>query len=225
MKCVMFAAGEGLRMRPLTLEKPKPLLELRGKPIIQHIVEVLPPEADELILVVGYLGKQIRNFCGNHFMGRPVTYVLQEKKLGTADALKRSRPHLGRERFLVLNADDLHSAESLSDCLKCDKALIVAEHNDPRRFGVVTLNPDDTVFEIIEKPENPASNIVSTGAMILDDAIFDFEPDLHPNGEYYLTNMFDKMLKAGHRVDTVRTTGWFPIGTPEDLAAAERLFA
>lgn len=211
-------------MRPLTLNTPKPLIKIGGKPILQRIAEVLPDEINELILVIGYLRNQIKDFCGNDFAGRPVTYVLQEKKLGTADALKRCKPNLGNEKFLVLNADDLHSPRSLSECLKYDRALLVAEHKDPKRFGVVTLNPDGTVREVIEKPENPASNIVSTGAMVLDEAIFNCEADLHPNGEYYLTSAFNKMLKAGHRVSAVKTNDWFPISTLEDLAEAEKLF-
>lgn len=225
MQCVIFAAGEGLRMRPLTLNIPKPLLKVAGKPILRHIAEALPLESDELILVVGYLGKQIQDFCGNEFLGRPVTYIWQEKKLGTANALKLCRPHLRGERFLVLNADDLHGRESLSACLRHERCLMVAEHDDPGRFGVVTLNADGTVFEIVEKPENPRSNVVSTGAMVLDNAIFDYEPDLHPNGEYYLANMLDKMLKGGHRVAAVNTRDWFPIGSPQDLAAAEDFIA
>jgi len=223
MKCVILAAGEGLRMRPLTIDTPKPLLKVGGKPIIERIVQILPPEIDELILVVGYLGEKIRNFCGEKFLGRPVTYVWQEKKLGTADALKRCRPHLNEDRFMVLNADDLYGRKSFDDFLNLrkERGLLVAEHADPRRFGVVTLNPDGTVFEVIEKPENPKSNLVSTGAMILDSAIFNFEADMHPNGEYYLANMFDKMLKGGHRVYAVKTAEWFPIATPQDLLAAE----
>jgi NDP-sugar pyrophosphorylase family protein len=224
MQCVILAAGEGLRMRPLTLETPKPLLKVNGKPILERIIEVLPSEIDELVLVVGYRGAHIRSFCGSRFLGRPVTYVEQEKKLGTANALELCRPHLAGERFLVLNADDLHSRESLAECVRYEKALVVAEHPNPERFGVVTLNADGTVSEVIEKPEHPASNIVSTGAMVTDHAIFNYKADLHPNGEYYLANAFNKMLKDGHRVVAVRTAGWFPIGTPEDLAAAEKLF-
>lgn len=216
MKCVILAAGEGVRMRPLTIDNPKPLLTIAGKPLIEHVVEVLPPEIDGLVLVVGYLGEKIRGYCGDKFLGRPVTYVWQENRLGTGHGLKLCESHLGGERFLTLNADDLHGKNGIRECLKHDRALLVAEHNDPRRFGVVTVNSDWTVREIVEKPENPVSNLVSAGPMVLDRNIFKYEPDLHPNGEYYLASMFGKMLKD-HRVVAVKTDYWFPIATPQDL--------
>ena len=208
-------------MRPLTLHTPKPLLTVAGKPLLQHIAEALPAEVDELVVVVGYLGEKVRDFCGERFLGRPVTYVRQEKKLGTADALRRCRPHLHEGRFLVLNGDDILGRGCLAECIRHERALVVAEHDEPQRFGVVTLREDGTVAEVIEKPEAPQSNLVSTGAMLLDQVIFQYEPDVHPNGEYYLANMFDKMLKGGHRVSGVRTSEWFPLAAPQDLVAAE----
>lgn len=220
MKCVILAAGEGIRMRPLTLENPKPLLKVAGKPLLEHIVSNLPDEIDELVLVVGYLGEKIREFCGERFLGRKVNYVWQEKKLGTGHALKLCEPHLGDGKFLMLYADDLHSREGLKKCLEHDRALMVAEHNEPRRFGVVSVDENGVVTKVVEKPENPESNLVSTGAMVLDGKIFDYEPDIHPNGEYYLTSMFDKMIKD-YEVMAVKANGWFPIATPEDLVAAE----
>jgi NDP-sugar pyrophosphorylase family protein len=221
MQGVIFAAGEGLRMRPLTLDTPKPLLKVASRPLIQHIVESLPLEIDELLIVIGYLGDKIRAFCGERFLGRKVRYVFQEKKLGTADALKRCRPYLKKERFLVLNGDDLFHPAELYECLKYKKALLVAEHHEPQRFGVVTLREDGTIARIVEKPEAPESNIVSTGALLTDEKIFDFEPERHPNGEYYVADMLDKMIRSGERVWAVKTAGWFPIATPEDLLLAE----
>lgn len=224
MKCVILAAGEGIRMRPLTIDNPKPLLKIAGKPLIEHIIGALPSEIDELILVVGYLGEKIRNYCGDEFFGRPVTYVWQEKKLGTAYALKPCELHLNRERFLMLYADDLHGKNGIGECLEHDRALLIAEHDEPRRFGVVTVNDDWTVREIVEKPESPATNLVSTGAMVLDQNIFKYEPNLHPNGEYYLTSMFDKMLKD-YKVVAVKTDHWFPVAAPADLERGEKFLS
>lgn len=207
-------------MRPLTLTTPKPLLPIGGRPILEHIGNALPSQITELILVVGYLGDHIRAFCGERFFGRPVTYVHQERKLGTAHALKLCRNKLNGERFLLLYADDLHDRGGLDAMLAHPRSLLVAEHPEPRRFGVVTLHPDGTIAGIAEKPERPLSNLVSTGAMVLDRRIFNYEPELHPNGEYYLTSMFDKMIRDVPMM-AVETTGWFPIAAPEDLLAAE----
>src|SRR3989338_11252442 len=107
MKCVILAAGEGIRMRPLTLEKPKPLLAINGKPLIEHVIENLPKEIDELVVVIGYKGEQIKDFLGKKFHGLKVKYVWQKEKLGTGHALRLCREHLGSDNFLMLFADDI----------------------------------------------------------------------------------------------------------------------
>lgn len=216
-------------MRPLTENKPKPLLEIAGKTILEQIVSRLPSEVDELVLVVGYLSQQIVDYCKDEFLGRKVQYVWQEKKLGTYHALKICR-HLfkPRERFLMLFADDIHGAEGITECLKYERALIVEETNEPWRFGIVDLNEDMSIIDIIEKPprlpagrENPPSNFASTGVLLLDTKIFDYEAEQHSNGEYYLTSALSKMLKDGHKVYAVKSSLWLPIGYPEDIKKAE----
>src|SRR3989338_8468553 len=117
MQAVILAAGEGVRMRPLTLTTPKPLLEVAGKFLLRHIVEALPSEVDELVIVIGYLGDQIKNYCGTEFCGKKVSYVWQKEKTGTGKALFLCEP-LVRGRFFMLYADDILGAEGLRECLK-----------------------------------------------------------------------------------------------------------
>ncbi len=209
-------------MRPLTENTPKPLLKVAGKTILEQIISRLPEEISELILVVGYLGQQIVDFCGDEFLGRKVKYVWQEKKLGTFHALKLCRHLLEpRERFLILFADDIHGAEGIAECLKHERALIVEETGEPWKFGIVDLNDDMSINDIVEKPEVPPSNLASTGVLLLDTRIFEYEAERHSNGEYYLTSALSKMLKDGHKVYAVKSTLWLPIGYPEDLEKAE----
>ena len=217
-------------MRPLTENKPKPLLEIAGKTILEQIISRLPEEVDELILVVGYLGQQIVDFCKDEFLGRKVQYVWQEKKLGTYHALKICQHLLEPgERFIFLPADDIQGAEGIAECLKHERALIVEETNEPWKFGIIQLNEEDnSAIDIIEKPprlpagrENPPSNLASTMFFLLDTKIFNYEADLHPNGEYYLTTALSKMLKDGHKIFAVKSTMWLPIGYPEDIQKAE----
>lgn len=223
MKAIILAAGEGVRMRPLTLKTPKPLLKINGKPILEHIVQRLPNEINEIILVVGYLGEQIKNYCGDKFLGKQVRYIWQKKKLGTYHALKLCEPFIKKgEKFLMLYADDIHGAKGIKNCLSYERALIVEEAKDPRKFGVIRLNDDDSISEIIEKPENPPSNLVSTGVLLLDSKIFEYEADLHPNGEYYVTSAISKMLKDNYQIFAVKSTMWFSIGYPEDIKKAEK---
>lgn len=222
MKAIILAAGEGIRMRPLTLKTPKPLLKVGGRPILEHIVSRLPNEIDDLILVIGYLGEQIKNYCGNEFLGRRVRYVWQKEKLGTYHALKLCEPLIeSDERFLVLYADDIQDTEEIRNCFDHERAMMVAKVEDPRKFGVVCLNSDNSISEIIEKPENPSSNLVSTGVLLLDSKIFEYKADMHPNGEYFLTNVISKMIKNNYQFFAVKSTLWLSIGYPEDIKKAE----
>lgn len=209
-------------MRPLTLEKPKPLLEVCGKPLIEHIIGNLPQEIDELIVVIGHKGEQIKKFLGENFNGLKINYVWQKEKLGTGHALKLCRSLLGREKFLMLFADDIHGKEGLEQLLRRDRAILVSEVDDPRRFGVISVDENSKIIDFEEKPENPKSNLVSTGAMVLDENIFKYKPALHPNGEYYLTTMIEQMLRE-HEIFAVRSSLWISTAVPEDLKKAEEI--
>lgn len=221
MQAIIFTAGDGSRMRPLTLTKPKALLEIAHKPILSYLGEALPDEVTELIVIVGYLREQIEAFCGKEFMGRPVTYVVQEQKTGTARALQLCQPHLKQGSFLVLAAaDDLIGAQALKDAVRYERAIITSYNDHPEKFGVITTNEDGTVKEFVEKPQHFVSNLVNTNSMVLDQHVFEYEPDAHTNGEFYLTTMVSKLAKD-YPVYTVPADFWFPIATPEDLKKAE----
>ena len=212
-------------MHPLTIDTPKPLLKVRNKALLEQILEALPDDISEVFIVFGYLASQILDYFGSDWNGRKINYVLQEKKLGTAHALKLCEPFIEKgERFLMLYADDLHGKESLENCFRQELGIVVSKVRDPRPFGVVSLNEDGSIREIIEKPENPSSHLVSTGAMVLDKRIFDYKADIHPNGEYYLTDSVNKML-SDHKIFAVQASFWLPIGYPDDLEKAEKLLA
>ena len=223
MKAIILAAGEGRRMRPLTESIPKPLLQIQDKPLIEHIVLRLPKEIDELIIVVGYLGQMIQDYCGNNFLGRPVTYVLQSAPLGTYHAVSLAKEFIKEdERFFVLNSDDIHDKKGLEECLNYPRAIIVDEVDDPKPFGVVELDENGFVLDIIEKPEFPKTNLVNTGATLLDSNIFKYPAEQHPNGEFYIPTVIQKMLKD-YPVKAVHSTGWLTVATPEDLARVEQI--
>ena len=173
MKCIILAAGEGVRMKPLTNDTPKPMLKISGRPILEHILSDLPSEVDEVVLVVGYLKEIIMNHFGNRFNNLKITYIEQGQKLGTYKALELCKHLLNDdERFLMLYADDLHSKDGIAACLKYDYSILVADHSEPQKFGVVSINSDGSIKSVIEKPRNPESNTVSTGVMVLDQNIF-----------------------------------------------------
>ncbi len=222
MQAVILAAGEGTRMRPLTLSLPKPLIKVAGVPIIEHVVRAFPGKIDEIIIITGYLGHQIREYCGSEFCGRRTVYVEQGAEKGTAAALACARSHL-KAPFLITNADDLLDRADLELLITHDYALLVSESEKPELFGVIALNADGTLKSIIEKPARPESNLVFTGAAVLAPAFFDFAPD-RGQGEVYLASQVTRCAQQ-HRFAVVRASFWMPIGYVEHIARAEAAIA
>ena len=212
-------------MKPLTDNIPKPMLKIIGRPILEHILSGLPSEIDEVILVVGYLKESITNHFGNQFGRLKITYIEQDQKIGTYKALELCKDKIkDGEKFLMLYADDLHGPEGLKECVTCGQyALLIYEAENPSRFGVVETDADSMVVGVEEKPENPKTNLVSTGVMVLDKNIFNFPARQHKNGEYYLTDSIEQMIEAGYKFKAIRSSSWIPIGYPEDLAKAEKI--
>jgi NDP-sugar pyrophosphorylase family protein len=210
-------------MRPLTEDTPKPLVEVAGVPLMERVARAVPDVVDEFIIVEGYLGEQIKDYCGQEFLGRPVTYVHQPEKRGTGDALVRCEDDIDG-RFLLLYADDLLGKAGLEKLFEHDRAMLVMEHDEPQRFGVVDVNADGEVVDIVEKPANPPSNLVSVGPMVLTQDIFDYEPDEHESGELVVTSMVEK-LAQDKPVKAETTDFWFPVATPEDVQEAEEIVA
>jgi len=222
MKAVILAAGEGLRMRPLTESRPKPMIEILGKPLLHHIFDALPDEIDEVILVTGYLEDHIKKYFGENFAGKKISYVHQPKKLGTAQALWLVRPLLRDERFLMLYADDLQSKEDIQKCLAHPLSIMVKEVPDPRRFGVIVADDWGKVLDLVEKPISPPSNLASTGVKVLDSKIFNYPAQQHSNGEYYITDSLSQMVRD-YELIAVKADFWFPIGYPDDIKKAEEI--
>lgn len=219
MQAVILAAGEGKRMQPLTLERPKPLISVAGRPILEHIIDALPSEIDEIILVVGYKAEMIKEYVGDLYKGRAVKYVHAEP-LGTGYALAKAKSLLRGDRFLLMCGDDIHGSRALQEALAHPLALLAAMHEEPSKFGVIELRADHSLASIVEKPEVPPTNLISTGAMVLDARIFDYGMTRQSNGEYYLTEPLG-LLAAEHSVRVVEQEVWLPIGYPEDIPLAE----
>ena len=223
MQCVILAAGKGTRLRPLTENCPKPLVEVGGKTLLDHIVGALPSSVDELIIVTGYLGYMIEEHCGKEFHGRKVTYIKQEEQNGTAPALWLCKD-LIKGRFLFLFADDIHGADDLARATSFSRAMLVASVPNPEKFGIVVRKPDGTVDLMIEKPDNAPSNCASTGAMVLEQNIFDFEPQKEVKGEFYLTEVIERYAKE-YPIAVVEENTWIPIANIADVEKANKILA
>lgn len=222
MKALIFAAGRGVRMMPLTAERPKPLIEVSGKPLIARILGVLPKEVSEVFVLVGYKGEMIKEYLGQEFEGRKIVYVQQDEQLGTGNALMLFKDIIAPgERFLVVYADDLRDAGALRRAVaKKELAIFVARVQYPERFGIVVTDANNKILGLEEAPKEPKTDLAVTGAYLLDADIFKYPPTLEPNGEYYINSMLIPYMRD-HAVYAEVVDFWLPIGYPEDLKKAE----
>ncbi len=222
MQCVILCAGKGTRMRTLTENCPKPLIHVCGKPILEHIVTALPGEIDEIILVVSYLKEQIMEVCGDTYCGRRVIYREQMNPAGgTGDALLCAKDVL-RGKFLFMYGDDIHGSMTLQKAIKCDHAILGTHSDTPEKYGVLVSNSDGTLKEILEKPENPPSNLINIGGFVINTSIFKYAVPISKSGELYVTDMLTEYAKD-NPVQILEQYLWVPLGCPEDIEKAERV--
>jgi UDP-N-acetylglucosamine diphosphorylase / glucose-1-phosphate thymidylyltransferase / UDP-N-acetylgalactosamine diphosphorylase / glucosamine-1-phosphate N-acetyltransferase / galactosamine-1-phosphate N-acetyltransferase len=221
MQCIILAAGKGTRLRPLTETTPKPLVTVAGKALLDHVAEALPSAVEEIILVIGYLGEQIREHCGNTYYGRKVTYVVQEEQKGTGHALWLCKD-LIKGRFLYMFADDIHGKGDITRACSYTRSMLTLTTETPERFGIVLRNPDGTLGEFVEKPSHPPSNLASTGVFVLDQHLFTFPLTIETKGEFYHTDVIKEYAKQ-YPIAVVEQSLWIPIGYPEDIEKAEKI--
>lgn len=218
MKAVILAAGRGKKMGELTEELPKPLLQVGDKTLLDHIIETLPPDTvEEIIMVIGYLGEKIREHCRKYHPDRKIIFVEQKELNGTAGAVFSVRPYIqAGERFAIIYGDERATREQMAQCLAYEFSWLCREMSDPSQSGVATVSGDGRITEVIEKSKKPKSNFVAAGVMVVNSDLFKYPPVQHPNGEYYLTSMMDGFIKS-HPVYMVEGTKDVAFSWPEDI--------
>ncbi|WP_225335249.1 UTP--glucose-1-phosphate uridylyltransferase AglF [Halomicrobium urmianum] len=235
MQAVVLAAGEGTRLRPLTEDKPKGMVEVDGKPILTHCFEQLVElGADELLVVVGYKKQVIINHYEDEFEGVPITYAHQREQKGLADALLTVEEHIDDD-FMLMLGDNVFDA-NLQDVVnrqreqRADAAFLVEEvpWEEASRYGVCDTNKYGEIVDVVEKPDDPPSNLVMTGFYTFTPAILHACHLTQPSdrGEYEISDAVDLLIKSGRTIDAIRMDGWrVDVGYPEDRDKAERLLS
>ena len=222
MDAIILAAGLGTRLRPHTETTPKPLLPIRGRPILDWSLGALPRAVDRVVVVIHYLADQVEAYLrGQRHFARWET-VYQEKPRGTGDALRSCRDRLRSERFFVLNGDDLYGAADLAALAECPAGLLVHPVDEPERFGIAFLKPDGTLDRLVEKPKLTGRHLANTGAYLFPDHVFETELQESARGEFEITD-YVSALAAREPVHAVQTKFWLPIGTVEAWQAAQEL--
>ncbi|RCV64788.1 bifunctional UDP-N-acetylglucosamine pyrophosphorylase / Glucosamine-1-phosphate N-acetyltransferase [Methanophagales archaeon] len=224
MKAIILAAGEGKRMRPLTYEKPKVMLPIAGKPIIEHLlVEVKEVGIDDFIFVVGYHDETIRGYFGNgERWDINLEYITQKTQLGTADALRKAED-LVKNQFLMLNGDTIVSAKDIKNVINngVNMVLGVIEVENPADYGVVETE-GGRITKIHEKMRVPISNLVNAGVYALDESIFGVlsKTDKSKRGELELTDSLQLLIDSGEAILWEKIECWLDLSYPWNLLTA-----
>lgn len=221
MDAIILAAGLGTRLRPYTETTPKPLLPVRGRPILDWSLGALPASVDRALVVVNYLGEQVEAYLKTQRHVAAAEVVWQKQPRGTGDAVRSCRERLRGGPFFVLNGDDLYGAADLAELARHPAGLLVREVNDPDKWGIATCRPDGTVERLVEKPRGLAPpQLANAGAYVFPGDVFRTELELSPRGEYEITQYVSAEAARGP-VRAVKCHFWLPIGDVAAWRAAE----
>jgi NDP-sugar pyrophosphorylase family protein len=218
---VVLVAGVGSRMLPLTLDMPKPMLRIGGRNLIELKLELLPNEVSEIVLVIGYLGEKIRNYFGDVWNGKRISYVTQAVPNGTAGALWAAKDVLP-DRFIVMMGDDLYVEEDIKEMLRYEYAIAVSEVKDREISGGVVLDTNGKFVNVDESKRYVDIGFINTGLYMLSKTIFDHEPVPKSPGsdELGLPQTLALVAKEAP-VEVVMSKGWFQVTEPVDLKRGE----
>ncbi len=223
MKAVILAAGEGSRMRPLTYTRPKVMLPIANKPILEHLlIQAKKAGIGEFVFIVGYHDEQVRHYFGaGERWGVNIEYCTQRRQLGTADALKMVES-LVDGNFLAVNGDIIVTHDDIMRVAdRRDITLGVIEVGDAKGLGVVELS-QGKVAHIYEKAAKPPSCTANAGLYLFTPEIFTAisETPESPRGEYELTHSLQLMIDEGHAVSYQELGFWMDLSYPWDLLPA-----
>lgn len=224
-KALVLAGGQGIKMRPLTYELPKPMIPVGGRPILDHIIEYLREnEIRDIIILIGPLGEKIKHYFGDGSkFGVKISYIEEDKPSGTATPIKKAQNLIGDERFILIYGDvlvQINLKEMAEYHLSSQSLMTMAltTVQEAGEWGVVGLR-GNRVVSFTEKPHREGfSKLISAGIFILEPAVF----NLIPNKPFSMLeeDVLPRLIKSG-KVAGYNFDGlWFDIATPEIYANA-----
>ena len=220
MRAFIMAAGEGTRMWPLTERRPKPLIPLANRPIVEHIMgAVVDAGIRKITILIGYEGRKIAARYGYSYRNAKIDYIYQERRLGTGHAALHAEKYK-EEKILFINGDLYFDAEIIKEMIKHENAVLGVHKEDASQYGI--LRGEERLERIEEKVKGARNEWINGGIYILTRDIFEY---LHrtkpsPRGEIELTDALNMMAKE-REIDIIRHNGrWIDIGRPWDLLTA-----
>lgn len=234
MKGIILAGGTGSRLRPITHTGPKQLVPIANKPVIEYAVDDLREAGiTDIGIVLGNKGRdEIQAYFGDGSgFGVDITYIVQGAPLGLAHAVGCVRDFVDRDTFVVYLGDDLmrEGITELVEDFNSDEyaaGIGLQQVDEPSRYGIVDVNNDGDVIQLVEKPDNPPNNLALIGIYVFTPAIFDQIEVLEKSwrGEYEITEAIEGLLNNGKRIQSHIVHGWWKdTGKPEDVLDANRL--
>jgi glucose-1-phosphate thymidylyltransferase len=229
MRAIIPVAGFGTRLRPHTYTVPKVLLNVAGKPILAHILDSLvTSNIAHVTIVVGHMGDQIEQYVRTHYQGLELEFVEQAEPLGLGHAIWCARHKVGPEPIFIILGDTIFDADISAMLRLPTSAIGVKWVDDPRRFGVVEVR-DGFIERLIEKPQQPTSNLAIVGMYLIRNTPLLFEcldhliaHDRRTKGEFQLTDALQCMVERGETIAAFPIEGWYDCGKPETLLETNR---
>ncbi len=226
MKAVILAAGEGVRMHPLTYTRPKVMLPIANKPLLEHMLLVLKDAGiNEFIFVVGYRNETIRRYFGDgQRWGVSLEYVTQKRQMGTAHALGMVKGMVG-EKFILANGDIIVNAADVHRLLvRNDNTMGVVEVEKGKDLGMVAIE-GGRVTHIYEKIDYPSLGFANAGLYLLTSRIFEAISHTQKSvrGEYEITDSLQWLIDEGEKLTYEKQEGWIDLSYPWDMLKANEL--
>ena len=232
-KAVLLAAGRGTRMRDLTNELPKPMIEVRGKPILELMIEGLEAAGvKHFLVIVGYRADVVRLFLGDGGrFGVTISYATQVEQDGTGKAVELARDFAAHDAFVLHYGDIIVDPANYERLVRledgCEAIVSVKRNEDVRQGGAVFVNERFELIDLREKPRagEPTSPWYNAGIYVLRSSIFDFTARLErsPRGEFELTDAIRALARSDRKVQALELSGaWADVRDPEILAQLNR---
>ena len=221
MQAVILAAGKSTRTYPLTLTRPKPLLKVANKAILEYNLEALKGIVDEIMIVVGYKKEMIIGYIKKNHNELNVMFIEQKEQLGTGHAVSILKDKI-KGRFILLMGDNIYSEEDIKNIAKHKYSILVNKVKNPELFGIIK-EKNGILTNIIEKPKGFVSDLASCALYSFDKGIFDELEKVKKSerNEYEITDAI-KGISLKEKIYCIKSKSCFQISFPWDLLAADK---
>jgi bifunctional UDP-N-acetylglucosamine pyrophosphorylase/glucosamine-1-phosphate N-acetyltransferase len=219
MQAVILAAGRGTRMGPLTENTPKPMVLILGKPLLEWKLNALPKSITEVIVTIGYLGEQIKEYFGTEWQGKKITYVEQTVLNGTGGSIHAVKEFL-EEFFLVTMGDDLYVEEDLERLMELPYGILGLHTKEAAQFGILEVNEKNELLKVTERPHGYTEGFINTGGYMLQKDFFSAALVPITEIEFGLPQTL-ATLSGKITIPVITCTAWQPVGCPEDIPKAD----